>query len=167
MQRLLIVLGGVVVLALVAFVMFRVRHQPPPPPPLDAVVLVPARSLGPFTVGMSQAEAEAKKTTQKLADDATVIAEWPCVARLRDGKVTTVSAVVPPAGISLNGQWIRQATHAAETARALAAALGNCVAHRKEPEGLGGWSGPWFDCRGTRIEADDGREQVTIVVGAP
>jgi hypothetical protein len=165
MQRWLIVLGLVIVAVAVGFVIFRVR-QPAPPPPPDAAVLVPGKALGPFAVGMSRAEAEAKKKTNKFQDDPTLVAEFPFVARLRDDRVVTVTAAVPDVGLSLNGHWIRPALHAADSARELAKLLGNCVAHRQERQGEGGWYGPWFDCHGTKIEADEGREQLTITVGA-
>jgi len=163
-QHLFIVLGGVIVLVAVGFVLFRVR-QPAPPPPADAVVLVPGKTLGPFTVGMSRADAEAKRTSKKISDDPSLVAVWPIFARLRDGKVVSVSGPIPAVGLSLNGKWIRPAVHAADSAKELANLLGNCVAHRQEVEGMGGWSGPWFDCNGTKLEADEGREQLTITVG--
>lgn len=164
-QRVLIVVGGVIACLAVGFVVYRWRH-PPPPPPAEAVTLVPGRALGPFAIGMSRAEAEAKQTMARAAPDASIIVDAGVAARVRDGKVVGVSAELGRAGIALEGAWIPLGIHAKYTAKALAETMRNCTERKSEVAAAAGVKGSRFDCGTTQIEVDETHDRVTVTVGA-
>jgi hypothetical protein len=165
-QRVLIVVSGVIVCLAVGFVVYRWRH-PPPPPPEAAVALAPGKSLGPFTLGMSRAEAEAKlKTMPHAPGDASVIVEGGVAARLRDGKVVGASAELGTAGIALEGAWIPLGIHAKYTGKAIAEAMRNCTERKSEIAAAAGVKGSRFDCGATQIEVDETHDRVTVTIGA-
>ncbi len=164
-QRVLIVAGGAVVCLAVAFVVVRWRN-PPPPPPAEAIVLVPGKAIGPFSIGMSRAAAEAKRTKPQVAGDPSLVVEGGVAARVRDEKVVGVSAELGVAGVALEGAWIPLGAHAKYTARGLAETMRNCKERRATAPMPGGAIRSAFDCGDTRIEVDETAERVTVVVGA-
>lgn len=164
-QRALILVGAALAALAIAFVVSRWR-RPPPPPPADATRLVPGAALGPFALGMSRADAEARRAPGKQPTDPSLVGAGGVIARVRDGKVVGVSALLGPAGVSIDGAWIPSGAHSVNTARAIAGVLRSCSERRVEAEGLGGGAGSRFDCQGTAIEVDEAHDRATVVVGA-
>lgn len=163
----LAILGSLgVVLAASGFVMMRMR-QPPPPPPPDALVLVPGKAIGPYALGMTREAVEALRPAdgKKVEARKDEVIQYPYVATLRDGRVVAVSCLAAGNGYAIGGAWVPPAVDATAMGRGLAQAIGNCTEGFQKPEGLGGWSGPWYDCHGTRVEVDQGRGYVTVIVG--
>jgi hypothetical protein len=164
-QQVLIVAGGVFAAVAVGFVVHRWRN-PPPPPPADALLVVPGQRIGPYSLGMPLAEASAKRATSPSASPSGsavgAVDGWldgTTRVRLRDGKVTGVSAIVGKAGVSLDGAWIPNAADAPHTVRALAGSLRTCP-EKKRPGGVR------FECYGTRFDADEGRGEVVVAIGS-
>lgn len=159
-QQVLILASGVVLASVLAFVGWRFRNPPPPPPP-DALVVVPGKRLGPFSLGMPRAEAEAKRAAGAASAapaSSELLIDGGVRARLRDGKVVSVSATVGKAGVALDGAWIPAAADAPRTVRSLAGSLRGCLEKKRA-------GGARFECYGTRFDADAARDEAVITIG--